>query len=75
MSELHTLEVTLEAEEIASHTDETGSSTLYLVENDRYYVHWQDDEQAWLETGAPGMGVSVGVLRALFPELAEGLEA
>ena len=71
MSAQHTLEVTLEGEEVATHTTEGGTThRLFRTPEGLYRVHWQDDEQAWLETGAPGSGIPVETLRVLFPELA-----
>ena len=75
MSEQYTLEVTLEGEEVATHTTEGGTThRLFRTPEGLYRIHWQDEEQAWLETGKPGSGVSVETLRALFPELAAAAE-
>ena len=73
--ERHTLEVSFVGELLATHTSERGTtSRLYRSEDQTLYLYWQEGEEAWLETGEPGVGVRPSLVAHLWPELAASLE-
>ncbi len=71
MSELQTVEVRFTGEKLATYTDDSGIYTLYRTPEGLYRVHIDqgEGEQAWLESGRSGNGLTEAQLRRVFPEL------
>ncbi|MDQ3912720.1 MAG: hypothetical protein M3305_13320 [Actinomycetota bacterium] len=70
--EQQTLEVRFQGEEVGSHTSSSTTYTLYRVPGDVYIVYVDEGEEAWLETNG-GNGLTGGMVRTFFPELAEAV--
>jgi hypothetical protein len=65
--------VSFEGEPLAFYKDEKTKYQLYRYlegDKDTFFIHWQDDEGAWLETGRLGDGVDAEMVAAMWPELA-----
>jgi hypothetical protein len=84
LSELQRVEVTFEGEELASFTNERGTTYrlfryydeepwLYDDEEPRYFIHWQGEDGAWLEN-AGGSGMTMAQVAPGWPELVEDLD-
>jgi hypothetical protein len=67
----HTVTVTFEGGELASHTTEMGTFTLYLDPEGRFMIYAERDGRGWLEPGRPGHGVPAATIRHLWPGLFE----
>ncbi len=67
--EQQTVEVKFQGQEVGSYTDSSATYTLYRVPDDMYVVHVDKGEESWLETHG-GQGLSEGMVRTFFPELA-----
>ncbi len=68
MSETQTVTVRFAGELVGYHADEVASYALYRTPEGRYFVHIDEGEEAWLETGL-GDGLEERQARRLFPEL------
>jgi hypothetical protein len=73
--EQQTAEIKFQGERLGSHTDKDTTCTLYSVApdsvpDDLYVVHVDEGDESWLETNG-GQGLSKGMLRVFFPQLAE----
>jgi hypothetical protein len=64
------VEVKFRGEKVGSYTENDTAHTLYSAPGDLYVVHVDEDDESWLETNG-GQGLSEGMIRAFFPELAE----
>jgi hypothetical protein len=78
LSALQRVEVPFEGEELAAFTSEDGTTYRHF----RYdppegesglFVHWQDEDGAWLECGRDGLGMCRAEVAQLWPELVENL--
>jgi hypothetical protein len=68
----HTVEITFEAEEIATVIDEYATETLYRTPYDTYFVYLdarKSGDNAVLEIGAHPHGFSEAVARHRYPDL------
>jgi hypothetical protein len=73
LAQLRPVEVTFEAEEVSSVSDESGILTLYRTPEDTYFVYIIDarknGEQAVLEIGHYPHGHTESSARHMWPEL------
>jgi hypothetical protein len=70
--EQHMVEITFEAEEVSSFTDQYSTETLYRTPEDTYFVYLdarENGEQAVLEIGHYPHGLSEHDVRHMCPEL------
>jgi hypothetical protein len=70
MSEQQSVEVRFTGEKLATHVEGADVYTLYRTPEGLYRVHIDDGEreQAWLESGRSGEGLTEAQLLRVFPE-------
>jgi hypothetical protein len=83
MGTLQRVEVTFEGELLATYTSESGTTyRLFRYDGDvepgsfvhMHFVHMQDEQGAWLETGRLGGGMTRAEVAQMWPELVENLD-
>jgi hypothetical protein len=69
---MQTVEIRFPGELVAAYTSWIGTRhTLYRTPDDRFRVHADDGEQAWLEAGRLGEGLTEDHVSRLWPAFFE----